>query len=380
MLRRGIAFVLLAAVALGALLYSQRRTGPYKVSGVIEADEIRIGSRVGGRVRRVLVEEGDEVKSGMVLVELEPFDLLEKKAEATALLAQQRAELARLEAGFRDEEIAQAAARVEQLKAVQLKLKNGPRPEEIRVADLQVKQAEAQHTLAKATLARTESLFGTKPMAATKEQLDEATSNYQVALRTLEVNREKLKLLREGTRKEELDEAEAKLEEARQAHLLAKNGYRREEIDKARAAVRALEATLQAIDVQILELSIRGPTGSVVQASEIHPGDLVSANAPVMSLVDLKVLWVRAYIPENRLDLTTNPEAWVTVDSYPNEAFRARISFVSDQAEFTPRNVQTPEERSKQVFRIKVTLLEGHGRLRPGMAADVWFEKPATAK
>jgi multidrug resistance efflux pump len=90
--------------------------------------------------------------------------------------------------------------------------------------------------------------------------------------------------------------------------------------------------------------------------------------------MDSSRLWVRAYVPENQLDLAIDQPVWVTVDSYPDDRFRGHISFIARKAEFTPSNVQTPEERSKQVFRIHVTLDEGLDRLRPGMSADVWLE------
>ena len=90
--------------------------------------------------------------------------------------------------------------------------------------------------------------------------------------------------------------------------------------------------------------------------------------------MDGERLWVRAYVPENHLNIQMGHKVWVTVDSFPQRRFAGHVSFVSRQAEFTPGNVQTPEERSKQVFRIKVLLDEGTNVLRPGMAADVWLE------
>ena len=106
----------------------------------------------------------------------------------------------------------------------------------------------------------------------------------------------------------------------------------------------------------------------------MEPGDLVSPNAPVLSIMDTAELWVRAYVPENELGISIGQPVAVTVDSFPGEPFRGRIAFIARRAEFTPNNVQTPEERSKQVFRIKVTLEQGLDRLRPGMAADVWLD------
>ncbi len=111
-----------------------------------------------------------------------------------------------------------------------------------------------------------------------------------------------------------------------------------------------------------------------MEAVDLRPGDMIAANAPVLSLMDVSRLWIRAYVPENHLDLKIDQPVWITVDSFPNENFRGHISFIGRQAEFTPNNVQTPEERSKQVFRIRVTLDEGRDRLRSGMSADVWLE------
>ena len=106
----------------------------------------------------------------------------------------------------------------------------------------------------------------------------------------------------------------------------------------------------------------------------MRPGDLVGANAPALSLLDPSRLWVRAYVPEGRLRLVIGQEVTLRVDPFPDETFRGRVSFIARDAEFTPGNVQTPEERSKQVFRIKVDLLDGFDRLRPGMSADVMLD------
>jgi len=112
----------------------------------------------------------------------------------------------------------------------------------------------------------------------------------------------------------------------------------------------------------------------VIEAVELQPGDLVAPNAPVISIMDTSHLWVRAYVPENRLNIQPDQKVRISVDSYPGETFAAHISFIARQAEFTPGNVQTPEDRSQQVFRIKVTIDEGLDRVRPGMVTDVWLE------
>ncbi|MEK6262198.1 MAG: HlyD family efflux transporter periplasmic adaptor subunit [Planctomycetota bacterium] len=369
--KRLVGMAVLAVLLVGVLTYSQRRGEPLHVSGFIEADEIRIGSRVGGRVHRVHVDEGQAVRAGDKLVELEPYQLEELLAEAESQLARAAAVRDKLKAGFRVEEIAQAKAHYDQLAAVLEKLTNGPRKEDIAAAQAQFELAESALELARTNHQKAETLFARKVNAQT--DLDQAVNELRFARATQAVRSEELNKLQRGTRPEELAEARAQLDEANQVWLLRKSGYRAEEVAEAEAATAAAEATKQAMRRQIEELVIKAPVDGTVEALELRPGDLVGANAPVISLMESSRLWVRAYVPENRLALKIGDAVAVTVDSFPGERFAGKITFISRQAEFTPGNVQTPEERSKQVFRIKVTLDEGRDRLRPGMAADVWL-------
>ncbi|MBI1367368.1 MAG: HlyD family efflux transporter periplasmic adaptor subunit [Planctomycetes bacterium] len=324
MFPRLIALAVIAAALIGALYYAQHRAEPLKVSGFIEADEIRLGSRVGGRVKRVDAVEGHRVKPGDVLIELEPYDLLHKR---DALRAQR----------------AQLAANLDKLVA-------GPRKQDIEAARAYVQSAEAERDLAQLNFERIKKSFDAK--AASPDELDKATENLKSASAMVEVRRQQLAQLEEGTRKEDLTEA--------------------------RAALDAADANLAAIDAQICELEVASPVPGEIEAVDLQPGDMVTPNAPVLSLLDLSHLWIRAYLPENLMRLEPGDKVDVTVDSFPGRKFKAHISFVAQQAEFTPGNVQTPEDRSKQVFRIKVVLEEGIDLLRPGMNADVWLPPPPT--
>lgn len=371
--RIAIGFVAIALL-LGLLVYSQMRVEPLKVSGYVEADEIRLGSRVGGRVKAVHCQEGQAVTAGTLLLELEEFDLLARKAEAAAQVAASEAELARLKNGFRDEEIAQAQARVERLAAKHKMLVDGPRAEEINAARARRDLAIAQVERAKLTYARLKDLFAQETGSVSRDEVDRSTEEVKVTEQTQRVREEELQLLEEGTRAEEIAAAAAELKEAEEALKLFKAGNRPEDIAQAEAAVAAVQAALAAIEVQLNELQICASVDGVVEAIELQPGDMVGMGTPILSLMDTRTLWVRAYVPESRLDIAIDQEVRITTDSFTNESFRGKVTFISRQAEFTPRNAQTPEERSKQVFRIKVTLLDGLDKLRPGMAADVWLE------
>ena len=375
MFKRILLGVLVVLALTAVLVFSQLRPSPRKVSGFIEADEIRLGSRIGGRVAEVLTEEGSHVRKGQVLVKLEPFDLLELEQEALAALAARQADLDRLIAGFRPEEVLQAKARYDQFAARLKLLTNGPRKEEINAARGRKDAAAAEFTLAEQNYGRVSNLV--QERAVSRQDLETVEQKLKSARSMVVVRTNELELLESGTREEELAEAQAILEGAKAAWDLARVGYRTEEVKQATASRDSTKATLAAIKERLKELQIRSPVDGVVEALELQRGDLVSAGAPVLSLMDTSSLWVRAYVPENELGLTIGQVLTLSVDSYPTERFNGELSFVARQAEFTPSNVQTPEERSKQVFRIKVNITEGLDRLRPGMAADVWLDADA---
>jgi len=371
-MKRILPIIVIAAGLIVLLVVNQQRDEPFVVSGTIEADDVRVGSRIGGRVAVVHVDEGQHVTAGQPLVELQPFDLGERKAQAEQTLAAADAQLRKLTAGFRNEEIEQARAMRDEAAAALEELKNGPRPQEIAAGEAQVRLSGAELKKATRDYERIETLFGQQ--AADQSDLDESGTKLSVAQATFEDRQEKLDLLKAGTRKEAIAQAEARLRQAEEGFSLRKTGYRSEEIDEARARRDESKAALAVIQRQLEELKITAPFDGVVEAVDLRPGDIVPPNAPVVSLLDTRRLYVRAYVPENRLNIETGQQVEVSVDSFPSEQFAGEVTFVARQAEFTPRNVQTPEERSKQVFRIRVELKSGLDRLRPGMAADVRLE------
>jgi multidrug resistance efflux pump len=363
----------IAVVAIVALEFATRRQqGPFFVSGFIEAEDVRVGSRVGGRVEQVHVAEGDRVAAGQKLVTLAPFDLQERLAEASAVLAARQAQLAKLEAGFRPEEIAQARARRDQAQAALDKALAGPRPLEISILENLVRAAEADAVKAKADFARIQPLYTAGQ--ASGDEMTNATWALARAEAKLAEARDQLALSREGTRAEDIAAAKAAFAEAEAGLALLEAGHRAEDVAQARAEVASAEAAVSVIRRQLEELNIVSPCDCVVDAFELQPGDVVAANAPVAALLDPSRMWVRAYLPENRLDVQLGQKMSVRVDSFPDRTFAGHVVFIASEAEFTPANVQTVEERSKQVFRIKVALDEGRDRLRPGMAADVYPE------
>jgi multidrug resistance efflux pump len=320
----------------------------------------------------VHVEEGQQVAQGQVLLELEPFDLLEREKESARLLAVREAEYQLMSKGLRPEEVAQAKARRDQLKAQLELLEAGPRDQEIKAADARLLAAQAELKLAEQLYERHRTL--SQSNAITKEDLERTRQAFDSATAMVTVRENELESLKLGSREEEKRAAGAAVEEAQQAWQMAAKGFRQEEMDQAEAARDAAQAALEAIRRQMEELAIKSPLAGIVDSLDLQPGDMVGAGAPVLSVIDHRHLWVRAYVPQNRIGLQIGQQLRVTVDSLPDQRFTGTVSFIARQAEFTPSNIQTPEERSKQVFRIKVTLEEGSERIRPGMTADVWLD------
>ncbi|MDV6032948.1 MAG: HlyD family efflux transporter periplasmic adaptor subunit [Phycisphaera sp. RhM] len=372
MLTRFIPLTAAVGVLLALVFYSKWNPDPPRVSGMIEADEIRLGSRVGGRIAMVHVQEGQEVAAGDVLVEFEPYDLLEREKELELSLAARQSQYQQTLAGFRDEEIAQAKAKFDQLQARLDLLVAGPRPQEIEAARGRQALAEAEKRLATQGYERLSKLAGSN--ATSQQEMDAAREALEAASANLVVRQQELELLLAGTREEELRGAAASVEEARQAWQLMQRGYRQEEIEQAKASRDAAEAALQAIRRQKEELRVKSPIDGRIEALDLQPGDMVAPGAPVLSMLDRNELWVRSYVPQTRV-VNIGRRLRLSIDSHPDRTFEGVVTFVARQAEFTPSNVQTPEERSKQVFRIKVGIDDQDDLLRPGMIVDVWLDE-----
>lgn len=320
--RRPLVALVLAAAALAGCQPGDG-DGDLVLAGALEARTVEVGSLVGGRVARVAVEEGAEVAAGDLLVELET-DLVDRELDG-----------ARGRAAAAEARAAAAAARLAEAEA-------GPRVEA-------VERARIAWEATKTDLRRMQALH--TDGVVDRARLDAA-------------------LVAEASARQTLEEAE--------------RGTRREAIDAARATLATERATLEAAraDVAYLErrrqeLRIVAPAAGRVEAFDLRPGDLVAANQPVAALLEAGELWVRVYVPEPSLGrVAVGQPVAVAVDSFPGRRFGGRIVEIRHQAEYLPRNVQTLDQRSDQVFAVKVAL-DAAGELRPGMAAFVTVAAPA---
>lgn len=356
----GLLFVVLTVAGCNG-----RDLGMVEVTGQIEAVNVAVGSRVGGRVSDVLAEEGARVKQGDVLVKLETDEAEAAIAAAQARLAQAEAALAKLEAGARPEEIRQAEAAAARAEAQYQMAQKGSRRQEVRAASAAVDAARAARDEAQTEFERVKKLR--EGSAASEQLYDRAAHALEAAEAQLRTAMERLDIAVEGARSEEIAMAKAAYEQAAAARDLIKNGARKEDIDAARALRDAAAADVQRAKIAAKEMIITSPRDAVVESLDIHPGDIVKPGA-VASLVDPEDLEVYIYVTAFTLGkLSIGEKIVLTADAHGDEQFGGTIAQIASQGEFTPRNLQTKEERAQQVFGVKVKLDSAGGKLRAGM-------------
>jgi len=311
--------VLAAAVLLTACQWQgDAGDGAIDLSGTMDAREVALAFQVGGRLQTLHVDEGDKVQAGQTVAELDPADYQ---------LAQQRVE-----------------AEAESARMALAALEAGTRPQELLVAESTVAQAQSELQYADSEVKRVTALLPQK--LASQEQLDQAQLHYNVAWSTLEQAKHKLELLREGPRQED--------------------------IKRARAELDARKAALESAKRQLGYATLQSPVDGVISLRQVEAGQVVASGQPVLQLTELSKPWVRAYLRESDLArVKVGQAAEVRVDGLPNKVFRGHLSYISPEAEFTPKTVETRELRVDLVYLVKVEVDNPEGLLKVGMPADV---------
>lgn len=347
----------IGAVAAYSMGWFHRETG-LQGSGTVEAHNIRVGSKVGGRIDKVLVREGDAVEPGQVLV---TFD--DKELHAT--LEQMRAAAEKAQRGFRPEEIEEARAAAAQARAEYEQRRNGYRQEDIDSAKADLDRATADEIRAHLDAQRYDALA--QKDLVSKQQRDTAEANWKMALAQKQNAQHKLEELQKGYRPEEIAAAEARYHQTQATLEKFERGNRKEDVETAKAAFALEEARYR-------ERQVVAPSAATVEVLDVRPGDLIAPNTPIATLLERDQIYVRIYIPETQIGhVQLGEKAEIHVDSFPNQVFNGVVDQINQQAEFLPRNVQTREERVHQVFGVKVRIDDASHRVRAGMAADVKF-------
>lgn len=323
----------LLATACGA----DSSSAPPRATGYVEATDLRVAAKVPGRVATVAVEEGARVESGAVLVTLSTTDLDFALERARAERAQALAQVRLVDAGPRDEDVHQADAQV-------------------AAAAADRRAAEAELTAARADEARFEQLLQNR--AGSQKQRDDAVARRELAEARVRAASDRTKA------------AEAVL-------ARVKAGARQEEVAAARARVGVIDAQIAALEHDRTEATIVAPMAGVVTSRLVEPGELVAVGTPLLIIVDLDHAWASVYVEEPLVPrLAIDQPATVITDA--GDRLEGRVAVISPRAEFTPRNVQTAEERAKLVYRVKITVDNRRGILKPGMPVEA--ELPAIAK
>ena len=329
--RLGLVLVLAVAAAAGLwwLLARPPVHAGLMLYGNVDLREIDLPFHDSERIAEVLVQEGDRVQRGQVLARLDTRRLQPLVQKAQAVVAMQRAVLQRL--------------------------LNGNRPQEIAEARAAADSAQADATNAQAQYRRLQSLSQSSAgRAVSRQDLDAAQAAY--------------------------DSAAARLLSAQKALTLERIGPRREDIDEARAQLQADEADLATAQAQLADAQLRAPLDTVVRSRLVEPGDMATPQQPAFTLAITDPKWVRAYVDEPDLGhLHEGMAASVSVDSFPGRRFAGWVGFISPEAEFTPKSVETTQLRSSLVYEVRIFVRDPQDVLRLGMPATVYLQPAASA-
>lgn len=320
----------MASAAVGMVLVfgcgGRKESEGISASGTIEAVEVTVAAKTSGQVQFVRVEEGLRVESGyeLAVIDSEALQIQLRQAEAGVDLARSQLDL----------------------------LLRGARVEDVRQTEEAAKQAEANLFLAEADLKRIRSLY--EKEGATLKMLQDAEGRFQVARAQHEAAEQALLKVRRLSRPEEVKAAEARLAQAEAGRDLLKKAIR--------------------------DATILSPVTGIVTHKAIEAGEFVGPGTPLFTISDLDNVRLNIYVTELELGrVHLGQRAEIRVDSHPERSFTGTVIFISPEAEFTPKNVQTKEERVKLVYRVKVEIPNPEGTLKPGMPADalVMTEQPA---
>jgi HlyD family secretion protein len=351
-----------------------------KVSGNIELTEVDISFKTAGRLVTLAVEEGDPVKKGALIARLDQEELLQRRESAAASLDSTRSRL--LQSGTAieyqrqqaDGQISRSRAELNLAEAILKELQIGSRRQEIESARAALARAKAEQQRAQADWERAQSLYKDKDISTAR--YDEAKAQFESAQAQLRQATEQFDLVQEGPRKEDIDGAKAQVERAKanvrlsEAARLELKRLQEEQLAR-KADTRQATAQLDVQETLLKNAEVTAPMDGVVLVKSAEPGEVLAAGTTVVTLGNLAKPWLRAYINEQDLGrVKLGTAVKVTTDSFPGKTYTGRVSFIASDAEFTPKQIQTQEERVKLVYRIKIDVDNPAGELKSNMPAD----------
>jgi HlyD family secretion protein len=384
-MKKRILILLVILAAAGAAVYAFRGSNKPPsdrliVSGNIELTEVSIGFKTAGRLIERSVDEGDNVKKGQIVARLDRDQLAAQRVRETAGVASSEAQLAQartavdweratLEADIetRRGDLAAAEARLAELQ-------NGSRPQEKQDAHAAVEAANSELERAQKDWERAQTLYKNDDISTA--QRDQFRKNFENAQAMAKSARERENLVQAGPRSEQIAAQAAQVERARGALKMAEaNGIelkrRDQEITTRHAEIARSQANVALIDTQLSDTVAASPVDGVVLVKSADPGEVLAAGTTVLTVGDIDHPWLRGYINETDLGkVKIGSKVKVTSDSSKDKVYNGRISFISAQAEFTPKQIQTQQERVKLVYRIKIDVENPNRELKSNMPVD----------
>jgi multidrug resistance efflux pump len=339
--------------------------------GTVEIQEVRLSSKIGGRVKKVAIAEGAIAQPGHALIYFEYPELEAQRDQVVAKLQTMQATRDKAYNGARPQEKAVARAQAESAKARWDKLKAGYRVEEKDQARADTDSILADLERAQLALEREKVTY---PKASAKADLEQAQANVKRLHGQFKSAEARLTMLENGSRLEDIAEAAAEFAKAQANFELIEAGTRAEELVEADGRVAELKGRLAELEAQIREAIVFAPEQVVVDVVSVRAGDVVAPNQTVVRVLRTEDLWVKTFVSEvdlGKVKLQQSVE--VTCDSFPGKRFQGTVVQIASSSEFTPRNVQSVDERHHQVFAVKVRVTDPQGVFKSGMAADVWL-------
>jgi len=378
---------LLAAVGVAGWSWWRGQADPASVvwaSGRIEVTEVNVSSKVTGRVSQLNVTEGTDVRAGQRIATLEGEELQAQLRQAQAARQSAEARLAQARVSLQVEpttirsQIRQAEESLRSAEERLRMLRAGSRTQEVEEARENLRQAQARLEMARLTRDRFQALLADGAIA--RQDLDRAQTDLDGAAAAVRGTQQRLGLLEEGSRSEDIRMAEADRDRAAAALEAARANaatleLRRQDVLVAEAAVRESQANIRRLETQVTELEVLAPLDATVLTKAVEEGEVVTAGKPLALLGDLEHPWIKIYVTANEVGkIKLGAPARVLVDGFPGRTFRGTVTWIADQAEFTPKNIQTREERVNLVYAVKISIANPDRLLKAGMTADAEVE------
>jgi HlyD family secretion protein len=360
-----------------------RRSAELYYSGTIEATQSNLAFQVSGRVQEVLTDEGRMAQTGEVLAALDRREFTALRDQAQANLQRAGQNLRQLETVLEvsrmvlPAEVDRASAAEGALQAQLREAESGYRVQEVERARLAAEAAQVTLDNARKDKERYDELFR-KGVVAEKAR-DTFTVQFETALKEHQRAVEAYKLSKEGFRREEIDTARSRLAEGRAALRLAQSNLKKieaaeQDVEAARAQVAAAKAALSVAEIQLGHTELRAPYAGIILSRNVEPGEVVSPNQEVLTISDLSRVDLKVFVEETEIGkIIPGQPVDVKIDTFPDKTYRGQVAYISPQAEFTPKIIQTHKERVKLVYLVKVSVPNPNFELKSGMPADAWF-------